>query len=278
MVEVDGAQLCVDTFGSPEQPAILLIAGGAQSMVWWEVGFCARLAAPGRYVVRYDHRDTGRSTTSPVGRPAYSAGDLQTDPLALLDALGVARAHLVGLSMGGGIAQAIALDDPARILTLTLMSTSPIVEVGRELPPPTPALAATFEKPPPEPDWTDRAAVVDHRIAIERPYAGRGGLDEARVRRLVELDVDRALSPAAALTNHFLAEGGPPPTVGLDAIGVPTLVVHGADDPMFPVEHGRALAAAIPAARLVELAGVGHEQPPPRHWAVVTQALLDHTR
>ena len=77
------------------------------------------------------------------------------------------------------------------------------------------------------------------------------------------------MSLAAGLTNHFLAEGEPPPTVGLDAIGVPTLVVHGSDDPLFPVEHGRALAAAIPGARLVELAGVGHEQPPPRHWDVV---------
>ena len=213
-----------------------------------------------------------------MGRPAYSSVDLRTDPLTLLDALGVERAHLVGISMGGGIAQEIALHDPDRVLTLTLMSTSPVVDVDRELPSATQELAATFAAPVPEPDWTDRDAVVDYRVAIERPYAGGGGLDEARVRLLAELDVDRATDMAAGLTNHLLAAGEPSPTVGLDAIGVPTLVVHGSDDPLFPVEHGRALAAAIPGARLVELAGVGHEQPPPRHWDDVVQALLDLTR
>ena len=269
--------MCGDVRESGD-PTILLIAGAGQSMVWWEVGFCARLASAGRYVVRYDHRDTGRSTTSPVGRPAYSSVDLRTDPLTVLDSLGVERAHLVGISMGGGIAQEIALHDPDRVLTLTLMSTSPVVHVDRGLPSPTPELAATLAAPAPEPDWTDRDAVVDYRVAIERPYAGGGGLDEARVRLLAELDVDRATDMAAGLTNHLLAEGEPSPTVGLDAIGVPTLVVHGSDDPLFPVEHGRALAAAIPGASLVELAGVGHEQPPPRHWDVVVPALLDHTR
>ncbi len=158
------------------------------------------------------------------------------------------------------------------------MSTSPVVDVGHALPPPTPELAATFDEPAPEPDWDDRAAVVDYRVAIERPYAGGDGLDEPRVRHLAELDVDRARDLAAGLANHLLAEGEPPPTVALDAIAVPTLVVHGSDDPLFPIEHGRALAAAIPGARLVELAGVGHQQPPPRHWHRVIEALVDHTR
>ena len=271
MVEVGGGQVCVETFGGPGDPTILLIAGGGQSMVWWEVGFCALLAAAGRHVVRYDHRDTGRSTTSPVGRPAYSAVELRTDPLAVLDALGVPRAHLVGLSMGGGIAQEIALREPGRVQALTLMSTTPTFPVDSVLPPPTAALAATFDTPPPDPDWSDRAAVVDHRVEVERPYAGSDGLDEARVRHLAGLEVDRASDPAAGLTNHFVL-GEEPAELGV--ITVPTLVVHGTDDPLFPVEHGRALAAAVPGARLVELAGVGHQQPPPHHWDVVVRAML----
>lgn len=278
MVDVDGGQVCVETFGDPGSPTVLLVAGAGQSMVWWEVGFCARLAAAGRHVVRYDHRDTGRSTMSPVGRPAYSSTDLRTDPLAILDALEVDDAHLVGLSMGGGLVQEIGLRDPDRVRSLTLMSTSPVVDVGHALPPPTPELAATFTAAEPEPDHDDRAAMVDYRVAIERPYAGRGGLDEPRVRHLAELDVDRAGGLASGLTNHVQAEDEPPPAVGLDAIAAPTLVVHGSDDPLFPVEHGRALAAAIPGARLVVLPGVGHQQPPPRHWHRVVDALVDHTR
>ncbi len=278
LVDVAGAQLCVETFGDQGDPALLLIAGSGQSMVWWEDEFCSRLAAGGRYVVRYDHRDTGRSSTSPVGSPSYSATDLRTDPVGVLDALGVDRAHVVGLSMGAGLAQELGLHHPDRVSTLTLMSTSAIRDLGQDLPPPTPTLTATWEHPEPAPDWTDRDAVVDHRVAIEVPYAGAGGLDEPRVRRLAERDVDRAVDIAASLTNHDLVEDDEAVDVGLDAITAPTLVVHGTHDPLFPIEHGRALAAAIPGARLLELPGVGHQQPPPEHWDAVITALLDHTR
>src|SRR5690348_18492069 len=102
---VNGIELCADTFGEPSDPALLLIAGGASSMDWWEDEFCRRLAAGGRFVIRYDHRDTGRSTSFPAGAPPYSDVDLAHDALGVLDNLGVHRAHLVGLSMGGLLAQ-----------------------------------------------------------------------------------------------------------------------------------------------------------------------------
>lgn len=114
LVTVDGVELCLETFGDRTDPALLLIGGAAASMDWWDVGFCQRLADGGRFVVRYDHRDTGNSVTSPVGEPSYSSQDLATDPLRILDALGIARAHLVGLSMGGGIAQHLAARHPDR--------------------------------------------------------------------------------------------------------------------------------------------------------------------
>ncbi|MFI5892331.1 alpha/beta fold hydrolase [Actinoplanes sp. NPDC051513] len=122
---VNGIELCVETFGESTDPPLLLIAGAASSMDWWEDEFCRRLAACGRYVIRYDHRDTGRSTSFPPGLPPYSGVDLAHDALGVLDVLGVHRAHLVGLSMGGALAQRIAVERPHRVLSLTLMSTSP---------------------------------------------------------------------------------------------------------------------------------------------------------
>lgn len=279
LVPAAGALLCIETFGEAADPALLLIAGGAQSMVWWEDDFCRRLAAGGRFVVRYDHRDTGRSATSPAGHPSYTGEDLATDPLRLMDSLDVAAAHLVGLSMGGGIAQWLAVTSPERVRTLTLMSTSPAVaEPGPPLPGPEPRLAATFTDPEPEPDWADRDAVLAYRVEIERPYAGSLGFDEARTRVLAKREIDRTVDMAASLTNHFLVDDDWPPGAALADIAAPTLVIHGTSDPLFPLPHGQSLARRIPGARLLELDGVGHQQPPPERWDVVIDALLEHTR
>nr|WP_269205332.1 alpha/beta fold hydrolase [Motilibacter aurantiacus] len=257
----------------------MLIAGGAQSMVWWDVEFCHRLADGGRLVVRYDHRDTGRSDASPAGSPRYTGEDLATDPLRVLDGLGLRSAHLVGLSMGGGIAQHLAVTTPGRARTLTLLSTTPAAAYdGPPLPGAEPQVAATFTSPAPEPDWGDRDAVLEYRVDAERPYAGSLGFDEARTRRLAALEVDRTTDMAASMGNHFLLDDGWPAGARVQDIRTPTLVMHGTTDPLFPLAHGQALARLIPGARLVELDGVGHEQPPPERWDVVVPALLEHTR
>ena len=165
--DVPGGHLVWEGFGSAEDPVVLLVAGQCQSMTWWDEEFCRRLAAVGRFVVRYDHRDTGRSSTDPAGRPTYTGRDLVMDPLRLLDEIGAGRAHVVGLSAGGGIAQQLALTHPDRLASLTLIDTSPATATARaELPPPTSALLRTFEDPQPAPDWSDRDAVIDHRVAI----------------------------------------------------------------------------------------------------------------
>ena len=111
-VSVGDAELCVDTFGSSRDAAVLLMGGATSSMDWWEPEFCERLAAEGRFVIRFDNRDTGQSSSSPVGEPSYTGADLSADPLRILDALGIASAHLVGVSMGAGIAQDIAVQHP----------------------------------------------------------------------------------------------------------------------------------------------------------------------
>lgn len=275
----DGTELRFETFGDPGDATVLLIAGGAQSMVWWEEGFCARLAKVGRHVVRYDHRDTGQSASSPPGQPSYTSEDLSTDPLRILDALAVDRAHIVGLSMGGAIAQRIGIEHPTRVRTLCLASTSPVVPAdhGRRLPPPSPQVMATFTNPEPEPDWTDQDAVIDYRVEAERPYAGSLGFNEPHYRRLAAQEVERTRNMAASMTNHFVLDDDTPADARLEQITAPTLVLHGTTDPMFPIEHGQALAAEIPGAHLLPLPGVGHQQPPPELWDLAIAAIVERT-
>ena len=195
--------------------------------------------------------------------------------LRVLDLVGAPAAHLVGLSMGGGIAQDLAVTSPERVLSLTLMSTSPAT--GRDgLPGPTPEFMAAMSDPAPEPDWSDRDAVVDHVVAAVRVGVGSGTWDEARIRRLVELDVDRARDVRAMLQNHEHAADGTELPAGIETISAPTLVLHGTADPLFP-GHGEVLRDRIPGARLVPLPGVGHLQPPPELWDLVVDEIAAHT-
>lgn len=273
---VDSANLASVNLESGE--VVLLIAGGAQSMDWWDDHWCRSLVDAGLGVIRYDHRDTGESTTWPVGEPGYTSAELTCDPVTILDALDVKRAHLVGLSMGGGIAQKLAVDHPERLTTLTLMSTTPACPMAGDqpLPPPAQRIMGSFEQPEPEPNWSDTSAVVDYRVAIERPYAAAGSFDPARLRPIAEREVARTASMAASLTNHFTLDGGELPAGSLRSIAVPTLVTHGTDDPMFPIEHGKALAREIPNATLLSVDGMGHEIPPPSVRNTVLPLLFRH--
>lgn len=277
-VEANGVRLCVQTFGSPTDPAVLLISGATSSMDGWDEEFCARLAAGGRRVVRYDQRDTGRSVTSPAGAPDYTFNDLIADAVGLLDTLGADRAHLMGISMGGALAQCLAVARPERVATLTLVSTSPAGPTESELPPPSERMRASFADPAPEPDWSDRAAVIEYLVEGERLFAGPTSFDEEAVRELAGRIVDRSTDIEAAMKNHWvLGEDEKPVTVRLADVAAPTLVLHGSEDPFFPLDHGRALAEGIPDARLVALEGVGHQPPPPQVWDMVIPAVLRHT-
>jgi pimeloyl-ACP methyl ester carboxylesterase len=272
MIDADGVRLCADAFGDPADPPVLLMMGIGASMLWWEDDFCAALAAGGRFTIRYDHRDTGRSTSDPPGRPTYTGDDLVADAARVLDGYGVARAHVVGISMGGALAQLLALDFADRVASLVLMSTSPAGPAD-DLPPAADAYHAYAREA--RVDWSDPASVVGDRVAESRVLAGDRPFDEARVRALVERDVARAHSVASA-QNHMLLEGGEPWRDRLGAIAVPTLVIHGSADPLFPLGHGRALADEIPGARLLVLDGAGHLLDPADHDTVV-RAILDHT-
>jgi pimeloyl-ACP methyl ester carboxylesterase len=277
IIEVNGVDLCVDAAGDAADPAILLIGGMGGSMDWWEEEFCQRLAAGGRFVIRYDHRDTGRSVSYPAGAPGYTGANLAADAVGVLDALGRRSAHLTGISMGGALAQQVALAHPERADSLVLISTSPAVPCGSELPPMSEDLRSYFAAEVPLPDWTERAAVIDYIVGSEQRLEAAGYFDEAHVRALVERIVDRTNDMAASVLNHALAEEGELARGRLDEIAAPTLVIHGTADPLFPYGHAEALARGIPRAELLPLEGVGHQMPPRPWWTPVIAAMLRHT-
>ncbi|MFC9326041.1 alpha/beta fold hydrolase [Kitasatospora sp. NPDC057015] len=274
VVVTDGVELCVESFGDPADPPVLLVMGAGASMLWWEEGFCELLAGGGRFVIRYDHRDTGRSVTYEPGRPGYTGADLVGDAARVLDAHGIPAAHVVGVSAGGAFAQLLALDAADRVLSLVLISTSRAVPGGGELPPPTGEFTRFVSTA--HVDWSDADSVVDHLVAYARVLAGgRRPFEEAAVRGLVRRDVERARDFAAA-RNHDLLEGGGLSGASPSSIAVPTLVIHGTADPMFPLRHGEALAEQVPGARLLVLEGAGHGVER-ADWATVVAAVLDHT-
>jgi pimeloyl-ACP methyl ester carboxylesterase len=273
MFEVDGVELCSEAFGDPADRPILLIQGVAASMLWWDERFCRTLADHGCFVIRYDHRDTGRSIAYERGHPLYTGADLVADAVRMLDAYGISRAHIVGVSAGGAFAQLLALRFPDRILSLTLISTSAATPGDRDLPPPADEfrrfISATSV------DWSDRDSTIEYLVSYCRMLAGdRRPFDEELVRDLLRRDIDRARDFPAARNHDVLTEGEPSATP-LSSIRAPTLVIHGTADPMFPVEHGEALAHEIPGARLLTLDGAGHGLDPRDHETVAA-AIASH--
>ncbi len=274
MIEANGVELCAESFGDPADPPILLVMGIGGSMLWWEDEFCRKLADGGRFVIRYDHRDTGRSVSYEPGRPGYTGADLLADIPGVLDAYGIPAAHLFGVSAGGGFAQLEALEAPDRVLSLVLMSTSPATGGERGLPPPTDEFARLVTTA--EVDWTDPESVTEYQLDYSRMLAGsRRPFDERSYRELIRRDVERARD-VAALQNHDLIAGDEPSRGPLSEITAPTLVIHGTADPMFPLGHGQALAEEIPGARLVVLEGAGHGVYRD-DWEPIVREVLSHT-
>jgi pimeloyl-ACP methyl ester carboxylesterase len=249
----------METFGDNADPALVLIHGGGNTMLSWHDDLCERLAAGGRFVVRYDQRGSGYP-------------ELVAECVALLDTRGLARAHLVGISLGAAIAQLMALDHPDRVATLTLASATPggPAHPAPDLPGPSRALPW-----PPDPDWGDRAAVIDFLVEAERPYAH--SFDERTAREIAARVVDHRPDLEAYMTDTAEFDVGEPWRQRLGEITAPTLVVHGTEDPLFPLAHGEALAREIPGAELLALEHTGHEYFPRATWEVVVPALLAHS-
>ena len=274
MVQANGVEICTESFGDPADPPILLVMGIGASMLWWEEGFCRMLSSGGRFVIRYDHRDTGRSVTYEPGHPAYNGSDMVADAAGVLDAYGIPAAHIVGVSAGGAFAQLIALDFADHVLSLVLISTTAALPGGRGLPPPMEEFGRFVAAA--EVDWSDAESVVEYLVGYSRMLSGgRRPFDEDAFRDLATRDVERARN-FAALQNHDAIPDDGRSREPLSSITVPTLVIHGTADPMFPIQHGEALTEEIPGARLLPLEGAGHGVDP-ADWEIIARAIIEHT-
>jgi pimeloyl-ACP methyl ester carboxylesterase len=244
-VERDGVVLAAESFGDPSDPAVLLIMGAMASGVWWPEEFCRRLAAMRGFVVRYDHRDTGGSSTGTPGAIAYTTEDLADDAVRVLDDYGLADAHLVGMSLGGFLAQLVALKYPDRVLTLTLLSSERLAAADPSLPGMSPEIPAYHARAA-ELDWSDREAVIEYQVGAWRLLNGPAHpFDEAGVRALAAADYDRTPDPLTPM-NHALLGDATAWYGRLDRIRQPALIIHGTADPVLPYAHAEALVRDLP--------------------------------
>ena len=265
-----GIELCYQTFGDPDDEPMLLVMGLGGPMNWWDEEFCRLMAGRGFFVIRYDNRDTGRSTKVKgrvrrkdlvrafSGRRVqapYSMSDLADDAFGLLDHLGIEAAHVVGVSMGGMIAQTMTIARPARVRSLTsIMSTTGKRTVGWQHPSLLPNLLAKRG---------GREVYIESSVTIWRRIGSPGyPLDEDDVRARAGETYDRGMSAAGVMRQMLAVLTQPNRAPRLRGVRVPTLVIHGLADKMVHVSGGRATAAAIPGAELLLIDGMGHDLPP----------------
>ncbi|MEU8819780.1 alpha/beta fold hydrolase [Actinoplanes sp. NPDC048796] len=242
--------------GDPSRPAVLMVMGSAAQGISCPDELVGRLVERGAQVIRFDHRDTGQSSVIDFDAHPYTIGDMARDCLAVLDGWDLRTAHVAGASLGGMIAQWLGVHAPERIRSLTVISSSPMGHDPRE---------PTDDLPPPTAEFRAHQALglppgVESDVALFRVFNGPvRPFDEAAARAMLELALSRAIDPAAA-ANHHRAVWRDDPSLAapLSSITAPTSVVHGDQDPIYPLGHGRAVAAAIPGAALHVVPGMGH--------------------
>ena len=276
----DGIELAYEELGDSGGTPLLLIAGLGSQMIAWHDPLCELLGERGLRVIRFDNRDSGLSTHL-EGAPdleammagdrssaLYALGDMAADAAKLLDALAIESAHVVGVSMGGMIAQTLAAEHPERVRSLTSISST---TGEREVSQPTPEGQAALMMPRPETADQAEANAVKWVRAVGSP----GLFDEERVRALSRAAFERAHDPTSFARQLAAIWAAGNRTESLRAIHAPTLVIHGALDPLIPPEAGRATAAAIDGAELLMIDGMGHDMPPPL-WDQLATAIADH--
>ena len=285
--ETNNVTIAYDTFGKEGDAPLLLIMGLGSQMVLWDEEFCRQLASKGYRVIRFDNRDIGLSTAfnhmavpdltvitetllrGDVPWLPYTLEDMARDAVALLETLGHQSAHIVGESMGGMIGQIMAVHFSEHLRTLTSIMSS-TGDPG--LPPPNPEVLKILYAPFP----TDRPGYID---AFVRAFQALSGpvlpVENTRARKWAEKSFDRGLNPPGVTRQYAAILAAGDRTAELNTVSVPTLVVHGDQDPLMPLECGRATAAAIPGARLKIIEGMGHALPE-AVWPQVIAAIADH--
>lgn len=283
LAKANGIEINYDTFGAPSDPPVLLIAGLGMQMIGWYERFCQMLAAQGYWVIRFDNRDVGLSThMDQTGVPdiaklfsgeaikvPYKLIDMAEDTVGLLDALDIKKAHVVGISLGGMIAQTVAIHFPERVQTLTsIMSTTG----DPQLPPPKPEALMILYTPAP----VELEPYLDYQVKVWHTLGGsKFSLDEGRVRQQAERAFNRGLNPAGFARQLAAVMASGSRKDALKEVQAPTLVVHGDADPLIPVEGGYDTAESIPGARLEIVEGVGHELPT-EIWSWLVTLISNH--
>lgn len=283
IAKANGIEIEYETFGSPDDPTLLLVMGLGAQLIAWPDAFCEQLAERGFFVIRFDNRDVGLSTkfddvpvasaadTFAGGLPAaYTLNEMADDAAGLLEALGRQNAHVVGASMGGMIAQLIALRHGDRVLSLTSIMSHP---GGTDAVQPTPeALEVLLTTRP-----SNRDEVIELAVTARRVIGGKGWpLDEQRIRDEAARAYDRCYLPAGFLRQMAAIMASPSRVEALGDLKMPVLVLHGLDDTLVPPENGRRTAAAIPDATLVEVEGMGHDIPEGA-WPQIVEAIVANT-
>jgi pimeloyl-ACP methyl ester carboxylesterase len=278
--QIGEIEIFYDEIGDPAAPPVLLVMGLGAQMTVWQEGFRAAIADRGYRVIRFDNRDVGLSThlhdapppdvraafTGDASSAAYTLSDMAADTTGLLDSLGIDSAHVVGASMGGMIAQTVAIEHPERVRSLTsIMSTTGDRSVGQA----TPAASAVLLGPPAASrDEVIERAVTSAGIVRSPAYP----TDEAVIRQRAGEYYDRAFDPAGVARQLVAVMVSGDRTPKLAAVAVPTVVIHGEADPLVDPSGGRATAAAVPGAELVLVPGMGHDLPEPV-WPQIVDAI-----
>ncbi|OUD04946.1 alpha/beta fold hydrolase [Streptomyces swartbergensis] len=281
-------QLWSEEIGAPARPPVLLIAGGNQSSRAWPREFVDQLTSRGLRVVRYDHRDTGRSTARDFDAHPYTYTDMARDAIAVLDAHDIAAAHVVAMSMGTIMAQLLALDHPERLLSLTLMLGGGLdVDFDGNIERLFKGEASIDGLPLPKPDLLDAlalmsepvdgpAAEIDRRVERSRIFSGdQIPFDSDEFRRWEQEAADHAGTTTEPVAHHMLPSHPRERAAELARVRVPTQVIQALNDPIAPPPHGRHLAEQIPGARLVEIPGMGHALPGAVHTPLA-EAIAGH--
>lgn len=281
-------QLWFETFGDPTRPTLLLVNGLGSQCINFDEALCRRLAGEGDLqVVRFDNRDMGRSTwfddvppdlgavaravaAGEVPDVPYTLSDMAADAAAVIDAVGADSAHVLGVSMGGMIAQTLAIEHGDRLRSLiSVMSTTGDRDVGQS----SSEARELLMSPPP----TDRESAMDRAVAGIRVWGSPAFVDEERIRATAAAAFDRAFHPAGTARQMMAITAGPSRTERLRGVAVPTLVIHGDADTLVDPSGGRRTAEAIAGARLEIVEGMGHDYPPPL-WDRLVGLVLDHVR
>ncbi len=289
IVDANGMKICYDAFGDPEATPVVLVMGLAAQMILWDDEFCRTIASQGFFVVRFDNRDIGRSShldgarvpkvpelmlagaNRMFQRPIYTLVDMAKDVLGLMDALGLPTAHVVGVSMGGAISQVLAIHFRSRLRSITsIMSSTGNAKLPRAKPE---AVQVLFKPTPP-----DRDAYLARYVETWRVLGGTHfPFDRERTLAQGAASYARSINPPGPRRQLLAIIASGDRTKALQGVTTKTLVLHGTADPLVPIEGGRATAAAIPGARLIELEGMGHTMPR-ELWPQITAAIVAHAR